>query len=837
MSHNRIGAYRHILCLCFFSIGVISLHCTEKIFHSHFYVAVAIGGVIMTAITALLNQQRHSKLLLHVFCVCFLGHAWAGWTAAEILDQQLAEFLQKQDIVVDGQVHGLVRQTRTGISFNFDVFHGTYEGKLTKLPPRIRLSVYDPEFFPKAGESWRMTVRLKKPYGLSNPGSGFYREAFLFYQRIGAVGYVKPSTAQRLAVQDEHGGLGRKVNRLRRNFTADISQALNSDRNAGLIAALVTGVRSGLQSPDWQVLQRTGTAHLVAISGLHIGLVAGFISLLAGAIWRQSCGLCNALPAPLAGMAVGLIGASVYGLVAGFTLPTQRALIMLLVVVIAMVCKRRVLSFETLVVAMAVVLMVDPISPISMGFWMSFAAVAILLVIGKSSAVASSNEGVVINKLRGYFTGWLRIQIWLLVAMVPLGLVGFQKVSLVAPLANFVAVPVIGVLVLPIALASLLIYFVGAEEAAMQLLIYSEPLIAWLWYFLDWLSDSWMAVVQPGLPSSWRILLAASGILFLLVARGMSIRWVGVVWMLPLFTGSSQVLQHGEFRLTMLDVGQGLSVVVKTASHALVYDTGAAYPGGFSFAKVALLPFLRQSGVNRIDRLIVSHGDNDHIGGVNAVFGALAVRAVSSSVPDHPAINGSAIGCQAGQRWRWDGVVFEVLWPTANNAKKASDGVALSVGGNDASCVVSVRSSFGSALLTGDIERRAERALAGLYGTKLAHDLMTTPHHGSKTSSTTRFLDRVSPQIALTGSGYLSRYGHPHPQVVERYMKRKIRFVTTAQDGALTADFRHSGLTVSTHRDTHRRFWKSSGIFRSETFQTRVNHDADLIANVTIQSP
>ena len=815
MGQKWIGAYRHILCLLFFCAGVISLQCLHNLFSHQSYLVAAFCALAASVLVGYYIGGQGFRLLLYLLLLFAIGHAWAGFNAAKILSRQLAPELQKQDIVVEGRVLGMVRTTVSGIRFDFKVDRGWHSGRQVAMPEKIRLSVYSTEFTLQSSEFWRFTVRLKRPHGLSNPGSAFHYEAQLFHHRIGATGYVRHSTSQKLeAIGGFRDQLMRYINSLRADYIKAITSPKNVGRNTALVGALVTGVREGIQPSDWNVLQRTGTAHLVAISGLHVGLVTGFVALLAGALWRTTTTLSSRIPAPAAGLFVGAVAAALYGLVAGLTLPTQRALIMLGIVVVAIFLKRRALSLDTLGFAMFTVLLIDPVAPISNGFWMSFVAVAILMVVGRSRQIRLSDSNGMMCRIQGFTFLWLKIQWWLLVAMMPLSLIGFQKVSLIAPLANLVAVPVIGILALPLALVSLLLYAIGAQDLAVHLAGYAVEVVSWLWLYLSVLSESWIAAVKTGTPRLSLVLAGGCGILLLLAANKTSMCWLGCIWLVPLFMRMDAPLKNDEFSLTMLDVGQGLSIVVRTASQTLVYDTGAAYPGGFNLSRIALLPYLRHTGTGRVDRLIVSHGDNDHIGGARELVRNIRVDSVLSVVSGHPDLPASTRPCEAGQRWQWDGVQFEILWPVAPESDTSTSPPVFE--GNNNSCVLSVRAANGSALLSGDIERHAERELAKIFTGKLAHDLLVVPHHGSKTSSTATFVQRVSPAYALNSAGYLSRYGHPHSNVVERFQQRNIEFLNTADDGAISVYFRRDGTTIGTHRATHRRFWKKQGKYDAE---------------------
>ena len=654
--------------------------------------------------------------------------------------------------------------------------------------------------------------------------------------------------------------------------------ATNPPTHAGLIAALTVGIRSDMTARDWEVLLATGTIHLVAISGLHIGLVAGLALFIGAWCWRALALVgAGSLPlrvaAPQVGVVVGLAVGLVYALLAGMTIPTQRAVCMLAVVAVALFFRRRAFGSETLLIALAVVLAVDPLAPLSGGFWLSFGAV-VVLVIGAlrarlprdddasaglpspplstfslrriiarlrlpspsspsslpsspmspspsspspslpSPSSPSSPSPPKPNRILHHLTAWSAIQLTLFAGMLPLLLVLFQRASTVAPLANLLAIPVVGMLAVPLSLLGLALYASGLEAAAALAFAGALAVLDALWIVLEYLADAAWSVWRQPPPPWWSLPPAAVGVLLLLAPKATPARWCGALFLLPLFApliAPSPALAPAEFRYTMLEVGHGLASVVRTKNHVLLYDAGPKIAGGLDAGLAVVAPYLWQAGVKKIDTFVVSHGDNDHIGGHDAVRRHFAVGRVLTSAVQEIAGAGA---CYAGQKWRWDEVDFAVLWPPRHTIKRAYKS------GNDASCVIKISSRFGSLLLTGDIGKHPEAQLVAADAAAEI-DLLQVPHHGSKTSSTAAFLRHTNPTVAVVSTGYLNRYAHPNPEVAARYTTQKIPVYNTANEGALTTNFTKTGIKIKSHRATNRNHWLQPAKHLQEAIRLR----------------
>lgn len=647
------------------------------------------------------------------------------------------------------------------------------------LPQKIRLSWY--RNFPqlRPGDIWNLTVRLKRPHGFANRG-GFDYEKWLFTQRIGATGYVRSSeTNQRLV----EGRLS--TNLLRYRLLHQIEDFFQQDGASGLLPALLLGIRSSISVADWDTLIQTGTNHLVAISGLHIGLVAGLSYWLWSAVWRWFPRLCLWLPARKAGVIAALIPAAGYAALAGFSVPTQRALVMLTVVAIGVLANRPFRPLSILAAALMIVLLLDSFAVLSPGFWLSFAAVAaILLMIRREEA--AWRQGI-------------RIQMLLSFALLPLTLWLFGQGSLIAPLANLIAVPVVAVIAVPLGLIGIVL--VGFQiHIGWWLLTMTETALSLLLTLLRWLAELPYAYWQYTLPSFWVLAAALVAIGLLMMPKRFPGKWLAAIWLLPMFVVRPGQPEQGSFHATFLDVGQGLSVVVQTASHTLLFDTGARFSARFNSVESVVLPFLRAQGIEKIDTLILSHSDNDHAGGQALLRRKIPVNQVLASFePSQPQAHWNE--CTAGHSWVWDGVEFSILHPSAGWQGEE----------NERSCVLAVGDDSNRLLLTGDIGRKAERWLLKLDSAKLAARVLQVPHHGSRTSSTAGFIEAVNPDYAVFPVGYRNRFGFPKPDIVDRYHRHGVLTLRTDHAGAISYQTGRGpeAATISRYRELHRRIWQS----------------------------
>jgi competence protein ComEC len=759
--------YLKIFC---FVMGVIALHGCRTLPDSSSYLLLLPAVMLM--------RWRVVRLLALFGC----GFFWAAWQAQLVMQATLERELEGKTVYVEGAVLAQPQRVSNHLQrFPFAIERIDAGSGWTAFNGTARLNWYAQSTPPMDGERWRLAVRLKQPHGFSNPG-GFDYEGWLFQQRIRAVGYVRTDTANRRIAAGSIAGIDRLRNRLLLAFSN-----LQPRPSLALIKALTIGDRSGISAQQWSTLTATGTNHLMAISGLHISLVAGLVFALARA-GLSACGrLAALLPASRAAALFAIGAALAYAYLSGFGIPARRALVMVTVFMLALLTSRRAPLLRVIGIALLATLLFDPLSVLSAGWWLSFWAVLII------AWVSSGRVG-----RAGIAQRWLLIHVVLAFGMLPLLLVFFQQASLIAPLANIIAVPLVGLLVVPLALFAVVLFIIF-EPAGIALLEISATLIQLCWPALQWLASLPHAIWIQHQPAGWTLLPAIIGLALLLMPRGIPGRAAGLVLLLPVFLVRPAAPGQGEALITLLDVGQGLAAVVQTASHVLVYDAGPRFSDSFDTGQAVVVPFLRSQGVRQLDMLVVSHGDNDHIGGVASLLKAYPVRRTLSSVPERLPDN-QARSCRRGDQWEWDGVRFSVLHPALQ-----FDG-----SGNNGSCVVHIEAAGGGRLLlTGDIEQAVEQQLLREQRDRLGAEVLVVPHHGSNTSSSAAFIAAVAPSIALFPAGYLNRYRLPRPEVLARYQAAGVRHFETGRHGALTVRFsaQDSRPRLAAWREQRPRFW------------------------------
>ncbi|WP_214657274.1 DNA internalization-related competence protein ComEC/Rec2 [methane-oxidizing endosymbiont of Gigantopelta aegis] len=726
------------------------------------------GQLIWIVVLALLSSIMRSWRIL-AFC---LGFCWTAIFAQSILDDRLDTHLNGKVVIIKGIVADIPHYQTHKVRFDFIPLV-----EESRLPAKIRLNWYYPDQLLKAGQVWRLAVKLKTPHGYFNPG-GFDYEKWLFSQRIGATGYVKSNVQADLLSSELYS-----INAWRQYMADRIDGWVTQGLARGVIKALAIGDRSDLNPGQWTVFRRTGTAHLIAISGLHIGLIAGVVYYL---IWRSLLwvGLVSVSPQRIAIIA-SLTIALIYAALAGFSLPTQRALIMLCVIMLSLYWQRHVKKSQILAVALLSILLFDPLSVLSPGFWLSFLVVIVILI-------ALSGD----SKRRHYWAEASKVHVVTALGLLPVLALFFSGFSILAPFANLVAVPIITLLVVPLVFCAMLSMFLFPVLAGV-LFTLLEHILAICWIFLEKLSAfKWSIWQTINIPVD-TLILAGVGVFLLILPKGVPGRYLGVLMLLPVFFPRIQHVPPGEIRLTLLDVGQGLSVVVETMNHSLLFDAGARFSETSDMGRTVVLPYLQYRGLKQLDTVIISHGDNDHIGGIDAVLQAMPFGGVLSSVPKKLK-RYKAQPCQAGQRWQWDEVSFKLLSPPS---------AAILNGENNRSCVLQIKTRQFQILLPGDIERAAEQWLLTYYQAELQADVLIAPHHGSKTSSSALFLKALNLDYVLIPAGYLNRYGFPHQAVLQRYQDLKIDWLTTGKAGAVVVKTNGKRMKIEASRKKAGHYW------------------------------
>ncbi len=721
-----------------------------------------------------------------LLAACVTGFLYAGWRADIRLSEALPLALEGRDVVVTGVVASLPQALERGQRFVFEL-----DERMQSLPGRLSLAWYAgqaegagpaaPVF--RAGQRWQLTVRLRRPHGNLNP-HGFDYEGWLLQQDIRATGYVRPD-GERALLDTAVPGLGLAVERLRERVRDRFRQALPEGRYTGVLIALAIGDQRAIPAEQWRVFARTGISHLVAISGMHVTMIAALAALLVGGGWRRCPALALRWPAQQAGVLAGFVVAWGYCLLAGWGVPAQRTLYMLGCVSLALVLRRDVAPSRVLAAALGVVVVIDPWSVLAAGFWLSFGAVAVLLLV---SAGRLGPGGRLITALR---TQWA-----VTLGLVPALLVLFQQFSLVSPFANAIAIPLVSFVVTPLALLFALLPLQMLADLAHGAMVLTMLPVAWLG---ELPGASWQQAAPPPLLA----VLAGVGCLWVLLPRGTPARPVGLLPLLALLLWSPGRPPTGQARVTVLDVGQGLAVHVQTSGHDLLYDTGPAFSADANSGERILLPYLRAMGVHRLDALVVSHQDQDHAGGAESVLGGLpVVRVLSSLSYNHPLrlIAGPRNeACAAGQTWDWDGVRFRVLHP--------ADPVGEGRAGNDATCVLQVEAAGSTLLLSSDIEAASESQILAREGGALASEFVVAPHHGSRTSSTQAFIAATAPRWVIFPVGYRNRFRHPAPDVWARWEASGAGLLRTDLAGAVSFELGPWARAPVAERERAPRYW------------------------------
>ena len=770
----------------------------------------ALGTALAMAIW--LFGQRHARIVL-VFTAILaigsgagIGFGWAQWRAEIRMAESLPVESEVKDIELIGVIASLPQLTERGTRFEFDVekIVTMDNHKTAVVPSHISLTWYvekdrkteekklTPVLTP--GERWHLTVRLKRPHGTMNP-HGYDFEAWALERNIRATGYIRvKGVNEKLPVNAV--GFMYEVDRVRMALRDRMLLALKDEPYGGVLIALAIGEQSAIPAEQWKIFWRTGTGHLMSISGLHITMVASLLYWLVFRFWARVPALALRLPAQRAAALGGAIAALTYALIAGFSVPTQRTFFMLAVIAAALWIGRGISASRILAWALLAVLLFDPWAGLSPGFWLSFGCVAMIFY------VTAQRTGKV-----GAVSGAVMTQIAVTLGLLPVTLVLFQEVSIVSPIANAFAIPLVSLIVVPITL-------VGALLPFDFILHLAHLVMSWCYLALAFLSELPNAVWQSHAPQLWTAMLAMIGVVWWLLPRGAAMRWVGAVMMLPMFLVLPPAPQQGELWVTLLDVGQGLATVVRTANHALVYDAGPRWNPDTDSGNRIIAPYLRGEGIRVLDALVVTHADEDHSGGAKSVIDLRKPKWVLTSMDaGHESLRGAAelMRCEwredGGDRWRWDGVQFDIIHPAIDAYSSAG------VKTNNLGCTLKITAPGGSILMTADIEKLSESQLIERFKDEhgvLKSDVLVVPHHGSRTSSTDAFIDAVAPAMALVPVGYRSRFRHPNGAVMDRYAARKIPLYRTDLLGAISLKFAPDAKgkpVLSTFRDQNRRYW------------------------------
>jgi competence protein ComEC len=749
---------------------------------------------------ALVGRRRAPVLVL---AALLGGAAYGALAVQQALASRLPVAFEGADALLIGTVSELPQSDALRTRLRVDVEQLSVAGAPLSGPRRVLLSWYGERPALRAGERWQLPVRLKAPRGFSNP-SGFDYERWLAGEGIDATGYVRPGAARPLPAPP----WAAPVQRLRQAIAERLDRYLGQDDAARMVRGLAIGVSGAVSPATWRTLRETGTAHLLAISGLHVALSGLLVYALVGWLWRHLPGLARRVPAPRAAAVAAALGVFGYAALAGFAVPARRTALMFSVAALGAASGRETSPARLLALAGLVVLLFDPLALLASGFWLSFGAVGILLWLALGRLHGRADDERVSgdrppDRVRGMWRrtregtlGAVRLQLAVALALTPLTLGFFGLLSPTSVPANLIAVPLLGLLAVPLTLLGVLA--LPVPTLAGPVLFGAQGVCAGTLAVLEALRG-----LAPGLlwtPVPWPLLAACLlGVLVLLLPRGFPGRWLGALWCLPAVLYRPSLPPVGAFSATVLDVGQGLAVVVRTRNHALVYDSGPRFSERFSAGEAIVLPELARLGVRRLDLLMLSHGDADHAGAASDIVDGIRTARIVSGTPRQIVGVGAVESCRDGYAWTWDGVSFRQFHPGGNLA---------GAGDNDRSCVLLIGAAGGgSLLLTGDVEVAAQQRLVHAGGLDRT-DVVLAPHHGSRGALYPPLIARLAPRQVIFSAAYRSRFGHPHAAVTAAYAAAGARLWNTAQAGALRIAAGPQGLEVTAQRARRGRWWR-----------------------------
>lgn len=739
-------------------------------------------ALLFLLLAILLRRYLRVRFLLlpAVFLATF---SWSVWSAQEALDARLPAVWEGVELTASGFVSDLPETVARGQRFRFrpQAVQGPQAEVIRAEGDWQLFSPLPESLLPQA--ECQLTVRLKRPHGAANPG-GFDYEVWLLSEGVTAGGTVRALQCAKPA--------GFSMNGLRWQLRQRFLRDFPEQPAAGVMLALITGDRALIAAPDWERYVATGVVHLMAISGLHITLLALITAFLLLRILRFFPRLALRCPLHKPALLAGFLVALAYSLLAGFSVPTERTLIMLGVVMLAACSERHIPPLQTLLLALLAVLLWSPLSVHAAGFWLSFGAVAILLLLGRA---------------RHDMPLWrqaLLVQLLMSLLLLPLTLWFFERASGVSPVANLLAIPLITFVVVPLGLLGLLAWLCSATAWASLLWQLAIFLLQVLDALLEQLQSWPLSNMDMSLPGWVGLLCLCLALFCLLQPVQKQLRWLAPLFLLPLFWPPSAVAP-GHLRVTVLDVGQGLSVLLQTEKHRLLYDTGPALGPDSDAGRRHVLPALQQLGVGALDTLLLSHDDNDHTGGAASILQRLPVTAVLGARPKDLLIPATTRwqSCRAGQHWNWEGWRFEVLYPDAAEMQQVTRD-------NNRSCVLRVSRGGSAILLPGDLEQQGEDLLlARLPAAGLSSEVLVLGHHGSRNASSLSWLQAVQPELAIVSAGYRNAFRHPSPVLLERLRTQGIFWRNTAASGAITVDLAEGTKPVLYEfRREARRYWQ-----------------------------
>ena len=751
------------------------------------------------------------KLKRSLFLAIPLGIAYATIAGHCLLAQQIPDTLDRADVVVIGQVVGLPVIKGDVARFELIVNEAAFyaeAGDVIEFLAQKKLSIsYNANYnhqYPMAFDSFvpgqylQLRLKLRKPRGFVNP-VGFDYHLYLLRKGFAATAYIKSDSLNRILVSNTPSSISLKRDQLRLRLREFVNQQSSGyPESSGALLALMTGDKQLISDKLWALFKETGTIHLMVISGLHISLIA-FLGFALARIFVNVFSLFSKntqhMVLFLIPPFISILFASTYAAIADFGLPTQRALVMVCVFYWAYCLRSQARPWLAFCLALSIVLIFDPLAAHTSGFWLSFGAVGILLFSFKGF-----ESGTTQNLIKRTLWQWLKSQWVLLLGLGVPSIVLLGGVSGSGFVSNFIAIPVVSFIVVPLVLLSAVLVFIS-EPAAMIIFEWAQMSFTALLWCLNFVNDVSPSFIQyHSSLSTLAIVLGVIGACFLLMPA-LAYRYIALFCFLPIVF----VPQQKPFlRLNFLDVGQGTAIVIETENHQMVYDTGKKYSEQFDSGADIVAPFLSSLGHKHIDTVMISHSDNDHAGGLAGLINLISIDRLL--VGESKKTQGEQ--CIAGQFWQWDGITFEVLWPTQAyiDAMRVKPVYYKS---NNISCVLLIKAGSRSVLLAGDIDRSIETLLVSTLQKEQGIDIVLAPHHGSKTSSGKEWVDTVQPQYVVFTAGYKNAYGHPHYSVLERYQAIGAQTLNTATDGAIRLSLAtyQQAWQLERWRYDHKRYW------------------------------
>ncbi len=763
-----------------FLFGIVVFSQKSTISFSNFDLLIGILLIITLILLFKFYKKLFFALLLFV-----LGFLYMGIHSHNTLSNNIGLNYLNKHITVVGNITNLVKSKGHKTSFTLS----TYK----PFTANIKLSWYgknQPKL--QAGETWRLRVKLKNNNGLKNK-IGFDYEKSLFINNIDATGYViikNPAINKFIKLSNQN-----IINQARQKIKNTLNPYLAKLENGNIIYALISGDRAGISSEEWEIFRQTNTSHLTVVSGLHIGIISGFVFFIALFFYKLCSRCCLRIPAQIFASYAGIISAITYALLAGFSVSTQRASVMAITVFASIISKKHYPIWDLYAYALFAVLIIEPLSALSIGFWLSFIAVALILY------------GVKAYKNLSKIPRMLSIQLLISFAMLPILLWFFSGFGFSSFIANTIAIPIVSFIALP---SSLL----GAISALLDF----NLLTNWLFYIADYSLYIIIEVLEYlkninifnnklyynyGIESIWQLLLIIICFVIIFLPKGLKFRRFGFISLLALFSYNKSLgFEDNKFIVEVMDSGQGLAIIIQTKNHNLLFDTGFSSVSGFNIGDSVIMPYMFKKNIRKIDTVIVSHSDNDHIGGLKYINKQIAIGEIFTSTPKQvqKIVNINNIKtCDKGQNWVYDNINFSILHP--NKSYKLTNKKT-----NNNSCVLKISNGKYSILITADIEKNAEKYLIKNASKKLKADILLVPHHGSNTSSTYDFLIAVSPTIAINSSGYSNRFSHPSDKVLSRYNALNIPLYDTQCSGQITLSI-GDDIIINEARKDNKNYW------------------------------